>query len=72
MQKIYRTKSVSYVVRLVGDRGKDNSGQVPMPCFMGMQGFALCGILNKGETIDEFNKRVERYEKELSLLWGKK
>lgn len=72
MQKIYRTKNVSYVVRLVGDRGKDNSGQVPTPCFMGMQGFALCGILKKGETIEGFNKRVAHYEKELAVLWEKR
>lgn len=24
------------------------------PCYLGHKGFALCGVLHKGETLDEF------------------
>ena len=58
MIKIHVVGSYRYVVRYIGAR---ENCQFDSPCFMGLNGYALCGIMHKGETLDEFNLRIKSY-----------
>ena len=43
-----------HVIRLVVDRGKYSTGKVvPMPNYLGT-GMALCGVVAKGETLNDW------------------
>ena len=56
-KKMYNTIITNnriHVIRLVADRGKYSTGQVvPMPNYLGT-GMALCGVVAKGETLEDW------------------
>ena len=70
MMKIFYIGKIKYDCKYVGNIYL--SGSKYTPCFFGMKGYVLCGILNFDETIDEFKIRIKEIEKKCNKNYGRK
>lgn len=52
-------------VRYVGVR-ETSVGRIE-PCFMGMKGYVLCGILKKGQSLEDYALDYSEHMKEYRL-----
>lgn len=57
MYQIIMVYQRMHVVCPVGERGKYSTGEyIPMPDYQGT-GMALCGVIKKGETLNDWIKK---------------
>lgn len=70
MIKIFYIGKIKYVCKYVGSIYL--SGGKYTPCFLGMKGYVLCGILNFEESLDEFKVRIKDIEKKCNKNYGRK
>jgi len=68
--KIFYMGNIKYACKYVGSIYL--SGGKYTPCFLGMKGYVLCGILKSGESIDEFKVRIKDIEKKRNKNYGRK
>lgn len=70
MMKIFYIGNVNYVCKYVGNVYLTDGKYTP--CYMGMKGYVLCGILRFGESLDEFKIRIKEIEKKCNKNYGSK
>lgn len=68
MMKIFFIGGKRYACKYVGYKYL-SSGKYT-PSFLGMKGYVLCGVLNLGESIDDFKLRIKKIEKKCKKNYG--